>query len=87
MCFSSAKPKEQKEQNNAKQKQVLLTIAGVIEYVIDELNYYFDEHDGENYDYKTEFKSPKAVGSMATEILRNYKKDRKMERVRPFQLP
>jgi len=75
------------KKNNAKQKQVLLTIAGVIEYVIDELNYYFDEHDGENYDYKTEFKSPKAVGSMATEILRNYKKDRKMERVRPFQLP
>lgn len=75
------------KKSNPKQKPVLQILAGVVEYVIDEVNYYLDEHDAENYDYKTEFKSPKAVGSIATEILRGYKKDRKMERVKPFQLP
>jgi hypothetical protein len=72
---------------NSKQKTILATLGDLIDYVIDELNYYIDDHDGENYDYKTDFKSEKAVRSIASEMLRVYKKDRKMERAKPFRLP
>jgi AIPR protein len=75
------------KKKNPKQTPLLENISEVVEYVINELNFYLDEHDGENYDYKTEFKSPKAVTSIANEVLRGYRKDRKMERVKPFEVP
>jgi hypothetical protein len=71
---------------NPRQAMVLQAVRDQIEYVVTELNYFLDEHGGDTYDYKTEFKSPKAVGSIRNEVLRAYTKDRKMKRVKPFAL-
>jgi hypothetical protein len=75
------------KRNNPKQAVVLQAVRDQIEYVVTELNYFLDEHGNDTYDYKTEFKSPKAVGSIRNEVLRAYAKDRKMKRVKPFALP
>ncbi|HLG15014.1 MAG TPA: AIPR family protein [Blastocatellia bacterium] len=72
---------------NPKQAPVMQELRDQTEYVITELNYFIDEHGVEVFDYKTEFKSPKAVGSVRNEVLKAYTKDRKMGRVKRFELP
>lgn len=58
----------------------------LLEHAIVELNYYIKERGGEAYDYKSEFKSPKAVESLKDAVLKAYEKDLGTGRAHQFTL-
>lgn len=58
-----------------------------VAFVITELNYFVSERGAEAYDYKSEFKSPKATATLRNEILKAYEKDKYKGRVTPFEIP
>ena len=45
-----------KNKTNPRQKAVLQGVASLVKFLVTELNYYIKEHEGEAYDYKSEFK-------------------------------
>jgi hypothetical protein len=61
--------------------------APLIDWMTTELNYFVKGSGGEAYDYKREFKSPKAVGIIRDELLKAFEKDRYRGRVAPFVKP
>jgi hypothetical protein len=72
---------------NMHQKPVLQGIAALIAFIITELNYYAKEHGDDAYDYKSEFKSPKALETLRNEVLKSYEKDIARSKASLFVLP
>jgi hypothetical protein len=66
--------------SNQNEQLLLDQCLHIIQWMITELNYIFSELGGENYDYKREFKSPKAVNSIRETILKAYDKDKFRDR-------
>jgi len=75
-------PKAQK-----REARVVKQIRELINFVITELNYFIADQGGDAYDYKSEFKSPKQVGLIRTEIIKAYEKDKFRKRLASFKLP
>src|SRR6266496_762176 len=75
-------PKAQK-----REARVVKQIRELINFVITELNYFIADKGGDAYDYKSEFKSPKQVGLIRTEIIKAYEKDKFRKRLASFKLP
>lgn len=69
------------------QDKLLLSLRPIIDHVIVELNYYVKEHGGDSYDYKSEFKSPKAVEVLRNAVVKAYEKDLHNGRAQQFSLP
>jgi hypothetical protein len=67
--------------------QLLQGIGGLAAHVVTELNYFVEDHGGEAYDYKSEFKSPKSVEAIRSEVLKSYEKDKYRNRIDEFSLP
>jgi hypothetical protein len=80
--FLSAKGK-----NNPLESGMLGQSAPLIDWLITELNYFIKGKGGEAYDYKREFKSPKAVEAIRDELLKAFEKDRYRGRSIPFSAP
>jgi hypothetical protein len=79
-----------KQSNPKAQKReagVVKQIRELINFVITELNYFIADQGGDAYDYKSEFKSPKQVGLIRTEIIKAYEKDKFRKRLASFKLP
>ncbi|MFL6350419.1 MAG: AIPR family protein [Bryobacteraceae bacterium] len=62
-------------------------ITSVASYVVTEINYYMEDHGGDAYDYKSDFKSEKSVKLIRSEVLKSYDKDRFRDKVDAFKLP
>jgi hypothetical protein len=73
--------------SNPREAKVISQSAPLIDWLMTELNYFVKERGGENYDYKREFKSPKAVGTIRDEMLKAFDKDKYRGRAAPFTLP
>jgi hypothetical protein len=69
-----------------RQKQMLDAVEKLARNVVIELNYYLKDK-GDSYDYKNEFKSPKALTEVKNKILKEYDKDKLLGRAVVFQLP
>ena len=72
---------------NLKENEILKAINDLTHLAVTELNYYIKEHGEEAYDYKSEFKSPKAVQAMKNELLKAFEKDIYTRRANAFVLP
>jgi hypothetical protein len=72
---------------NPLETRVLAQSAPLIDWMTTELNYFFKANGAESYDYKREFKSPKAVAAIRDELLKAFEKDRYRGRVAPFAKP
>jgi hypothetical protein len=68
------------------QVTVLDQIRGMCRDIVIELKYYLDEK-GEEYDYKSRFKTESEVKAIRAEVLRGYAKDKARKRATVFQLP
>jgi hypothetical protein len=73
--------------HNPLESKMLDQSAQLIDWLITELNYFIKGHGGEAYDYKREFKSPKAVEVIRDELLKAFEKDRYRGRATPFSTP
>ena len=71
----------------AVEQKVLRKIKELTNFAITELNYFVEEKGGDAYDYKSEFKSEKQVGSIRKEVMKAYDKDKFTKRITPFTLP
>jgi hypothetical protein len=60
---------------NDKQDDVIKQVGDLAHLAVAELNYFIEEHGGEAYDYKSEFKSPRPVEAFRNEALKGYEKD------------
>ena len=69
------------------ERELMKEISSLAGYAVTELNYYIEDHGGDAYDYKSEFKSEKNVGAIRLEILKSYDKDRFRDKVDPFKAP
>lgn len=58
----------------------------LLDHAIVELNYYIKDRGDEAYDYKSEFKSPKAVEALKDTVLKAYEKDLAIGRAKEFTL-
>ena len=78
----------QSSNQNAQKREaaVIKQIRELINFVITELNYFIADQGGDAYDYKSEFKSPKQVGLIRTEIIKAYEKDKFRKRLSSFKL-
>jgi len=65
---------------------MLALIREISNDIITELDYYLKDQ-GDRYDYKSEFKSEKAILSIRNEVLKAYEKDKYRGRATVFVLP
>lgn len=72
---------------NHLESKVLSQSVPLIDWLVTELNYFVKGRGGEAYDYKREFKSPKAVQSVRDELLKAFEKDKYRGRASPFTTP
>jgi hypothetical protein len=72
---------------NPLEARMLAQTAPLIDWLKTELNYFVKANGGEAYDYKREFKSPKAVAAIRDELLKAFEKDKYRGRVSPFSAP
>jgi hypothetical protein len=70
-----------------KESKIMQSLKDCVDFVITELNFIFEDRGGENYDYKTEFKSPHDVNAIGSELVKAYVKDKRRDRIEPFALP
>lgn len=75
------------EEPKATDRTLVNALGDFVNFAMVELNYWVEDHGGDNYDYKTEFKSPKAVGSLRNELLKAFDKDVQRNRASAFKLP
>ncbi|RUL64219.1 hypothetical protein EKH79_09215 [Dyella dinghuensis] len=71
----------------APQRRLLESLKAIIDHAIVELNYYVKEHGGDSYNYKSEFKSLKAVEALRNAVVKAYEKDIHNGRAQQFALP
>jgi hypothetical protein len=71
---------------NPKEAGILAQASSLVNWVITELNYAIKEWGGDSYDYKREFKSPKAVTSLRDNFLKAFEKDRYRGRALDFTI-
>jgi hypothetical protein len=71
----------------AREQELLEKIKALTNLAITELNYFVEEKGGDAYDYKSEFKSEKQVGSIRKEVMKAYDKDKFTQRITAFTLP
>jgi hypothetical protein len=76
-----------KKSKNPKESKVMKSVDAQVEFVLTEINFYIDDHGGDAFDYKSEFKSPTQVKRLRTEVMKAYTKDKRMSRLNPFSLP
>lgn len=69
------------------ESKVLSQTGPLIDWLVTELNYFVRGRGGEAYDYKREFKSPKAVVGIRDELQKAFEKDRYRGRSAPFSDP
>lgn len=69
------------------QGKLLPKLAELAGIVATELNYFVEEQGGDNYDYKSQFKSPGSVATIRAQVLKGYAKDRSLGRLKEFALP
>lgn len=69
-----------------KEEKTCAALQQLIDHSIVELNYFVKDNGGENYDYKSEFKSPKAIDSLTNLVLKAYEKDLTIGRRKHFSL-
>jgi len=79
--------KQSKTTARKTEADVITEIEKLVTYAITELNYYVDDRGGEAYDYKSEFKTPKGVEAIRSEVLKSYDKDLYRDKVDKFELP
>ena len=72
---------------NPKEEVVIAQSRALLEWLITELNYTVRELGGDSYDYKREFKSPKAVITIRDTLLKAFEKDKFRNRATEFTLP
>lgn len=73
--------------HNPRESRMLDKSTALIDWLFTELNYFIKGQGGEVYDYKREFKSPKAVVAIRDELLKAFEKDRYRGRAIPFSTP
>jgi len=71
---------------NPKESSVIKQCKLLIQWLITELNYMVRELGGDSYDYKREFKSPKAVTGIRDSLLKAFEKDKFRHRAPEFIL-
>jgi hypothetical protein len=71
---------------NPKESIVIDKCQAIIQWLITELNYTIRELGGDSYDYKREFKSPKAVIGIRDSLLKAFDKDKYRNRAPEFIL-
>ena len=72
---------------NPKEAEIIRQVKDLTHLAVTELNFYIKEHGEEAYDYKSEFKSPKAVQAIKNELLKAFEKDIYTQRANAFVLP
>lgn len=72
---------------SAPEGDLMVSLQSLIDHSLVELNYYVKEHGADGYDYKSEFKSPKAVDLLRNAVVKAYEKDLHNGRTQPFSLP
>ncbi len=72
---------------NANEAVLLAEIGKLVDWLIIELNYTIDQNGDDTYDYKNEFKSPKSVQQIKTDLLKSYQKDIARSKVSAIKLP
>jgi len=60
---------------NPSQEIIVEKIGNIVDWTLTEMNYVVKAKGGEAYDYKREFKSPKAVENIRDEIVKAFEKD------------
>ncbi len=73
--------------HNPLESKMLAQSAPLINWLVTELNYFVKAQGGEAYDYKREFKSPKAVEGIRDELLKAFDKDKYRGRATPYTTP
>ncbi|KAB2650192.1 MAG: hypothetical protein DVB32_11290 [Verrucomicrobia bacterium] len=73
--------------SRAPQTAMMGEIKKLANFVVTELNYFVEGRADSDYDYKTEFKSPKHVKELRSEVMKAYDKDKFNKRATPFSLP
>lgn len=71
---------------NPKESLVIEQCQLLLQWLITELNYTMRELGGDRYDYKREFKSPKAVTAIRDSLLKAFEKDKFRNRAPEFTL-
>lgn len=61
---------------NPKEAAILVQASSLVNWLITELNYTVRELGGDSYDYKREFKSPKAISTLRDSFLKAFEKDK-----------
>lgn len=61
---------------NPNEAGILAQASSLVNWLITELNYTVRELGGDSYDYKREFKSPKAINSLRDSFLKAFEKDK-----------
>lgn len=72
---------------NSNEAVLLAEIGALIDWLIIELNYTIEQNGDDTYDYKNEFKSPKAMQQIRSDLLKSYQKDIARRKVNPIKLP
>lgn len=72
------------EDVNPKESLVIEQCQSLLQWLITELNYTIRELGGDSYDYKREFKSPKAVTGLRESLLKAFEKDKFRNRAPEF---
>jgi hypothetical protein len=74
-------------QRRKRQISLNKSLKEIADYVVLELNFYIDENGGDQYDYKSDFKSEKKVGTIRSEVLKSFEKDKRRGKALEFSLP
>ena len=75
------------EKHNSHESKVLGQSAALVDWAVTELNYFVKGQGGDAYDYKRQFKSPKAIEVIRDELLKAFEKDRYRGRAATFSMP
>lgn len=71
---------------NPSEAKAVVQCESLVDWLVTELNYTVRERGGENYEYKRDFKSPKAVTSLRDILLKAFEKDKFRGRATEFTL-
>ena len=73
--------------DNPLENKILKHVDQIAAFSVTELNFYIKGQGGENYDYKSEFKSPKDIGAIGDAVLKAFEKDVAVGRMKELSLP
>jgi len=73
--------------SGARESKLIEQLEEIAAFVVTEMNYFLEERSDDDYDYKTDFKSPRHIKELRSEVMKGYEKDKFKKRIKVFALP